>query len=83
MALEVNQGIFVLSDVGFISYPVTNATLVLQTVTQNGRTAGHLYLYQGNGVWQDIAPSLGIGFSDTVSSPSSITVVDGVVTDVS
>lgn len=68
MALEVNQGMYVLADVGSVSYPARSAVAVLQTVTQNGRTAGHLYVYAGSGNWTDIT---GNGTGGSVSSFSS------------
>lgn len=49
---QVTKGFFVLDDAGLLSDPLEDACAVLQTTSANGRTAGTIYVYKGDGVWQ-------------------------------
>jgi hypothetical protein len=52
--IGLTEGFFVLQDAGACASPKNNCVVVLQSETNNGRTAGHLYVYRDD-VWVDVA----------------------------
>lgn len=51
----VNKGFFTELDAALVRNPVPDAAIALQTLTRNGRVGGRLYVFKGNGVWQEYA----------------------------
>jgi hypothetical protein len=52
--IGLTEGFFVLQDAGQCASPKNNSCVVLQSETNNGRTAGHIYVYREN-TWVDVA----------------------------
>lgn len=64
---ELTQGVFNEEDCTRINAPTTNKLWCFSKATVAGLTAGHLYVYKGNGVWQDIDTGGAGGGTGTVT----------------
>lgn len=74
--LSLQKGFFVLPDADLMQFPLAGECAVLQTVTGNGRTAGHIYVYMGTSLgWVDVQALDGVGTGASIlqTAPAFLT----------